>query len=1646
MKQFLIILTIYFLSPYTFCQYNQFRLKNNVLPDTISSYDFGLSYIDYLGNGDLNGDGLEDIIVSGSSQTFYNVIDTIHKKSFVFINDGMNNFILDPINTLTQYTFESAELVDIDGDGDLDFATICRDRANFYNTPPSFKLFENNGGGNFSEVLNHNINFQPTIHTLYDVRCFDIENDGDQEIIVGFYGPLGHQYQLYKNSGGLNFSNISAVNNAVEFESADLNNDNYIDLIFSIEDGTNSIIRTEIFINDGTGNFSSIPNTLSGFIGDLAVGHINNDNFLDIYSQGEDYFGNPGHTFIINQNGVNFNSIPSIIDHDLGSLVYSPIGLTRYNCRLFDIDGDSDDDLFISDNNKSIVYENIGNTRMRQYQSIKIDTSSKSNFFFLDLNDDGNNDIVVSSGKGVRTFIGNREYKYLESDFSDFSGIDQNDCSYGDVDGDGDIDILISGRIGSARSTRVYVNDGTGNYLIQSLPGVENVLGKARLVDIDGDQDLDIYLMGYGTTTLYRSLFYKNDGSGNFSLFSSGQTNILSTQAIHFFDCDGDLDNDLIISGQDSLGLKRTLHYINDGVGNFSLHSNVFDGFTFGVFSSGDVDGDNDVDLFVSGFDQSSNIKGALYLNDGSGNYTVDPSHVFDSLRSGQAIFLDIDNDFDLDFIQIGNSNDPQIFITKSFENDGSGNFTLLSNSFSEGLNGVSLDTSDVNYDGFIDLIICGRLTTNNPQTKILLNDSNGGFYRIPDSLQIKSVYDGSAKFFDADLDGDKDVFIIGDTSALKQFGRLYLRDMDISFYELNFGSVDGFFYGDITSGDIDGDGDLDIVTVGGDEHEIVRTIVYENDGDGNYIEKPQHQWFPQYGNRGNCKLLDVDNDGDLDLHLSGAGSPNGNEIHFNDGTGYFGASGPSSTMSSRIEARFDYADINADGFIDILATNPLEMFINDGNGSFSSFSGSNLPNINSSYPIDIAFIDAEGDGDKDIVIVGQSALPNDTTIICINDGSGFYTTSNMSNSIPLNTPQITVGDLDGDTDIDIVMQGTYSGSQIPYTNIYLNNGSGNFSLYQEFEEASIAGEVVLEDIDNDGDLDLFMTGKNSTRLCYNDGTGFFTPLTGNVFSNLYRSSAEILDIDGDLDKDIVYGGSIAWDGPFGNPQDPNRVICQTRIYENTICSPAIHFDTIEVCETFVSIGGIIFNSDTSGIIVTFPFAASNGCDSIVEKTIIFQTSYDTINFGTFCDSVISPSGNQVFFSSGTYVDTLINQHGCDSLLTLNVSVSYSNQTTIDIFSCDSIVVPSGNYIIYSAGLYYDTLLNTNNCDSILFINADIRSHQPNTYLSNDTLLTDSILGVNYHWFNCDNSFLIPGFNDYYYTPILNGNYSVIISDSICYDTSNCINIQVCPILFIDILNSTNPATGQSNGTIEVEAHSGSAPYSYLWSNGPTGTVNSNIGAGAYQVIVEDDDMCSGNRLIQLYDVDTSVVVNPVQDTLVSDTMDICVPFNYAVSFIYDFYIDSLDTTILHINWVFLDADSNVYLANVPYDIDSTFDEGNYFAILNMECVDGNDNKVNEVIYDIFYYSDHQSNLGLNDQLINQVKIYPNPTTGSITINIGSIKPHHKVVVRTIEGKLVEEFDFDSQENQVVIDGVPGTYIVEVQTRSGILVRKIVKK
>jgi hypothetical protein len=317
---------------------------------------------------------------------------------------------------------------------------------------------------------------------------------------------------------------------------------------------------------------------------------------------------------------------------------------------------------------------------------------------------------------------------------------------------------------------------------------------------------------------------------------------------------------------------------------------------------------------------------------------------------------------------------------------------------------------------------------------------------------------------------------------------------------------------------DLDGDGDLDAVFAN------ARTLdsqVWLNDGSGFFSDTGQ-----QLGRHGHgIDVGDLDGDGDPDLiittHLDSAPS----RVYLNDGTAVFQEL--EGVFAVNIGYSVDLLDIDGDGDLDAVggAADAANVYLNDGTGHFSAAGISTPPTIVGG--------DLDSDGDVDLVIkqegVGYS--------VRLNDGIGNLS-QHWSHPDPeaMDLGDMALGDLDGDGDLDLVITNGHFQSTSHPASVFLNDGTGRFADSGQRLSAVRNAGVSLGDLDGDGDLDLVLADyMEPCQIWVNDGGGGFSDSGFRFGDDQFYRHVHLGDLDRDGDLDIFLA-------TFGMGQGPNEI------------------------------------------------------------------------------------------------------------------------------------------------------------------------------------------------------------------------------------------------------------------------------------------------------------------------------------------------------------------------------------------------------------------------------------------------------------------------------------------------------------------------
>jgi hypothetical protein len=263
-----------------------------------------------------------------------------------------------------------------------------------------------------------------------------------------------------------------------------------------------------------------------------------------------------------------------------------------------------------------------------------------------------------------------------------------------------------------------------------------------------------------------------------------------------------------------------------------------------------------------------------------------------------------------------------------------------------------------------------------------------------------------------------------------------------------------------------------------------------------------------------------------------------------------------------------------------------------------------------------------------------------------------------------------------------------------------------------------------------------------------------------------------------------------------------NAAGCDSVVTLNlTINNANIGTDIITACDSYTWIDGNTYTSSNNTASHTLANAA--GCDSVVTLNLTLNYSNSGTDLITTCDSYTWIDGITYTASNSTATHTLTNTAGCDSVVTLNLTIHYSNIGTDVIEACDTYIWIDGNTYLSSNNTATYTLTNSYGCDSVVTLNLTITTVDTAVSISGDTLFA-TLIPSTYQWVDCDNSYsAIAGEVNDYFVPTITGNYAAVITTSGCTDTSSCYYIIITgsgkTTRANDILVYPNPTSGSVN-------------------------------------------------------------------------------------------------------------------------------------------------------------------------------------------------------------------------------------------------------
>ncbi|NGP76622.1 VCBS repeat-containing protein [Balneolaceae bacterium YR4-1] len=823
--------------------------------------------------GDINNDGLPDIYFTANMQ-----------ENRLYLNKGDFNFedITDKAQVAGSADWTTGTtMADVNGDGLLD---IYVSSVNFLNKSGRNQLFINNGDSTFSDkAAEYGLDFQGFAK---QASFFDYDNDGDLDMYL-----LNHSVhsegsftkaekrttyseesgdKLYQNNEGI-FTDVtkqagiysSMIGYGLAATVSDVNNDGCQDIYVSNDFHENDYL----YLNNCDGTFREVIDKTTGHNSRASMGadiaDFNNDGLADIFvldmlpydetTRKSAVSSEPYNAYKIQRQ---FGYHPQLIRNTLqlnrgiddeGNPLFSEIAqLAGVNATdwswaslFFDMDNDGNKDLFVSNGiyRRPNDLDYLAVARSEQAQQVMSRGMSDTTMSLIQRMPKVEIPNFAFINEGDYRFTNRSETGFNRPSFS-------NGAAYGDLDNDGDLDLVVNNVNSEAF---IYKNETREqedrSYLKIKLAGnTENSFGIGARVNLFTDDSRQLYEM-MPTRGFLSSVE---------PVLTIGLDTLQTIDSLTVQWPDGEKQTVNEVSVNQTLTLKQedAENWEEPALGKvldtpfrdvsddyaplFSHRENTYSDYdlqqmvphmlsTQGpAMASGDVNGDGLDDFYVGG---AKNQSGTLYIQSENGEFESASTSAFNSDRiyeDTDAAFFDANGDGAPDLYVVSGGNEfmaqSNSYQDRLYLNDGNGEFIKIEGALPPiRENGAVIAPADFDADGDIDLFLGNRSVPGSygtiPRSYLFQNDGNGRFRDVTDVLSEGLVDAGmitDASWQDVNGDAIPDLVLSGTWMPISIFinsdGIIKNRTADYGLAESNG------WWNTLEPGDFDGDGDIDFL------------------------------------------------------------------------------------------------------------------------------------------------------------------------------------------------------------------------------------------------------------------------------------------------------------------------------------------------------------------------------------------------------------------------------------------------------------------------------------------------------------------------------------------------------------------------------------------------------------------------------------------------------------------------------------------------------------------------------------------------------------------------------------------------------------------------------------------------------------------
>jgi PKD repeat protein len=400
------------------------------------------------------------------------------------------------------------------------------------------------------------------------------------------------------------------------------------------------------------------------------------------------------------------------------------------------------------------------------------------------------------------------------------------------------------------------------------------------------------------------------------------------------------------------------------------IRNSIFPDLAWGCIEPADFDLDGDMDILITGRDESKLAVTRLYKNE-NGRFTELNSGI-ENLMLSSAVWADFNGDKYPDLLISGKTNKGEA-VCQLYRNWKNGTFTVVNAPFKPVSSG-SFSVADFDGDGLTEVLVTGRIESAG-ESLIYRNKGLFGFEET--KIQLTGVYNSASAFADFNNDKYPDIIISGE-SGLNRYTKLYINQANGTFSEME-NEITQLGNSSIVCADFNNDQNTDILISGLDVYGNEKTELYSNNGKLKFTNVYKTRGFIQADYvlpnmaYGTINSADLDGDEDLDLFFTGKGSQKLALVYLNESN--FNFRKIENNLTGVYHSSAAIADFNDDTKPDIVymglnEESLIKTFICDNKGPIESITKTGL---NQESPVIPAFSFSQANAGKPVNFVNQT-------------------------------------------------------------------------------------------------------------------------------------------------------------------------------------------------------------------------------------------------------------------------------------------------------------------------------------------------------------------------------------------------------------------------------------------------------------------------------------------------------------------------------------------------------------------------------------------------------------------------------------------------------------------------------------------------